>query len=528
MNLRPYQQDCIDATMEGWSDSITKQLIVAPTGAGKAILMAKLAQTVLPKKTLMLCHREELISQAADKLRKATGIFAQIEKAEHRASLQSDVVVASVQTMQGKRLARWPQDHFGLVIADEAHHSISDSWQRTLQYFDKSAWVWGCTATPDRGDKKNLGKYFQRVAFEISLFDLINQGYLSRISVQSLPVQIDLSAVRQTAGDFNESDVGDALAPWLGAIAEQIKENASFRRTLIFLPLCATSRTMVEALQAVGLSAAHIDGNSPDRKEILSDFANGKYDVLCNAMLLTEGFDDPGIDCVVILRPTKSRALYSQMVGRGTRVAPAKSDLLLLDFLWLHEKHNLIRPAHLIASTQEQAEIMQKMFAAGGAKQEMLDLQGVASEAQVQREKKLQEELAAKAKKAAKTIDAMEFCLSLHVPDLGDYEPMSDYEARPVSDSQKRLLSNWGLDTDSVRCFGQASKMLDTLHFRAREGFATPKQVRLLKRWGIKDPHTVSYDAASRIISRRFGDNQSKANYKEKIRQQKQEPALAL
>jgi superfamily II DNA or RNA helicase len=119
---------------------------------------------------------------------------------------------------------------------------------------------------------------------------------------------------------------------------------------------------MVECLNAVGLTAAHIDGESPDRKEILRDFAGGKFDVLCNAMLLTEGFDDPGIDCVVILRPTKSRALYSQMVGRGTRVAPAKQDLLLLDFLWLHEQHNLIRPAHLIASTQEQAAIMQQMI----------------------------------------------------------------------------------------------------------------------------------------------------------------------
>jgi hypothetical protein len=222
-------------------------------------------------------------------------------------------------------------------------------------------------------------------------------------------------------------------------------------------------------------------------------------------MLLTEGFDDPGIDCVVILRPTKSRSLYSQMVGRGTRVSPAKSDLLLLDFLWLHEQHNLIRPAHLIASTTEQAQIMQKMIEAGGGKQMALDLEGIATEAQAQREAKLRAELEAKAKRNAKTIDAMEFSLMLHEPDVASYEPTNDYESRPISGGQKKMLENHGIDLGSVTCFGHASKIIDTLIMRSRMDLATPKQVRLMKKWGVEKPEQIKFQDASTIIGRRLG-----------------------
>lgn len=523
--LRPYQQECNEAVLTGFVE-FQKQLVVAPTGSGKTVIFSALAKhfSELGLRVLILAHREELIDQAIHKLNASAGIFADKEKAEHKARLSSMVVVASIQTM-GRRLGKWPQDHFGLIIIDESHHCLAASYQSVLNHFGCAKSL-GVTATPDRGDKKNLGKYFQHVAFEISLFDLINQGYLSKISVQSIPIQIDLSNVRQTAGDFNETDVGDALAPWMSAISKAIKESASFRRTLVFLPLCATSRSMVEALQATGLSAAHIDGNSPDRRDILADFAGGKYDVLCNAMLLTEGFDDPGIDCVVILRPTKSRSLYSQMVGRGTRIAPSKSDLLLLDFLWLHEKHNLIRPAHLIASTNDQAVEMQKMFEAGGAKQESLDLQGIASEAQIKREEKLRAELEAKAKRSKKTIDAMEFCLSLHVPDLGDYEPLSDFESRKVSKGQRDILERNGLDVDTVKCWGQADKLIDTIHARARMDLATPKQVKWLKRFGHPNPHTATFKEASSILTKRFNSGKSKQEYKARERERKMESVL--
>lgn len=305
VELRDYQHAAIDATLKGFKD-YRRQLLVAPTGSGKTIMFAALAKRLRPERTLILAHREELIEQAVDKIYTSTGIQAEVEKAERRASPDAPIVVASVQSMmQPKRLATWAPDHFGLVVCDEAHHAISDSWQRVLDHFD--AKVLGVTATPDRGDKKNLGKYFENVCHEINLFDLIKAGFLASISIRSIPVQIDLRDVRQVAGDFASDDLGDVLGPYLQTIACAIRDVASFRKVLVFLPLIATSKAFVEICQREGLAAEHIDGTSKDRADILARFARSEFDVLSNAMLLTEGFDDPNIDCIVILRPTRSR-----------------------------------------------------------------------------------------------------------------------------------------------------------------------------------------------------------------------------
>lgn len=502
MNLRPYQQQALQQILTGFNE-FGKQLAVLPTGAGKTVLFSHLAASILPKRTLILCHRDELIEQAISKLHSATGIVADKEKAEHYASMDAQVVVGSVQSLQGNRLKRWPQDHFGLVVADEGHHAISASWQRVLNHFDQHAWILAVTATPDRGDKKNLGAYFENVAFEISLFDLINQGYLSRISVQSIPLSIDLNKVRQTAGDFNEADLGDALQPYLREIALAIREAAAFRRTLVFLPLIATSKEFVRICNEVGVTAAHVDGYSPDRKEILQRFANGEFELLANAMLLTEGFDDPGIDCVTILRPTKSRVLYCQMTGRGTRVAPCKRNLLLLDFLWLHEKLNLIRPAHLIATNDLQAEEMTEITQKAGGETQ-LDLEGLATEAQRMREKKLQEALAQKAKRKAKTIDAMEFCLSLHQPDIAEWEDAMPWHGNPVSEGQQTTLSKFGFDAATVKSAGHASAILDMCIMRSKLGLASPKQMNLLRRFKHPSPETATFEEASAFLDRRF------------------------
>jgi superfamily II DNA or RNA helicase len=343
MQLRGYQETAVASILAGFQE-FDRQLAVMPTGAGKTIVFSKLAEAMQPRRSLILAHREELIEQAVDKIAKSTGIFAQVEKAEQRASLMSPVVVASIQTLMGaQRRERWPRDHFAQIVVDEAHHALADSYQKVLRHFTGK--VLGVTATPDRGDKRNLGQYFENVAFEITMFDLIKQGYLSPVKVKALPVEIDLKNVKSVAGDYSADDLGTALTPYLRSIAKALRDHASFRKCLVFLPLIATSKTFTDICQQEGLSAAHIDGTSEDRKEILARFADGEFDILNNAMLLTEGYDDPSIDCIVVLRPTRSRSLYAQMVGRGTRVHPAKDDLLVLDFLWLHEKHNLVRPA---------------------------------------------------------------------------------------------------------------------------------------------------------------------------------------
>lgn len=504
MNPRPYQQQSIEKILKGF-DEFQKQLLVLPTGGGKTLVFSWLAKAMLPKRTLILAHREELIDQAISKLHAATGIMAQKEKAEFEASLNADVVVASVQTMQ-RRLEKWPADHFGMVVADEAHHSVSASWRSVLDHFT-GAKILGVTATPDRGDKKNLGQFYENIAHEVALFDLINDSFLCPITVKAVPLAINLRGIKQTAGDYDSTQLGDALEPYMDGIADAIKTHAPHRKTLVFLPLIATSTKFRDTCIRHGLNARHVDGYSDDRRDILDAFARREFDVLCNAMLLTEGYDDPSIDCVVVLRPTRSRPLFSQMVGRGTRICEGKTDLLLLDFLFIHERHSLVRPANLIARTDEEAEDMTKRAfeQAESGRPEAVDLRGLASETQVAREKKLREELEKKAKRKAKTIDAADFALSLHAPDLADYQPEMPWESSPVSDKQAELVGKFGLDPETLTCKGQASKIIGALFERQRARLATPKQVKWLLRFKHPSPHTASFAEAGLFLDAKFG-----------------------
>lgn len=218
--------------------------------------------------------------------------------------------------------------------------------------------VLGVTATPDRGDMKNLGSYFESLAYEYTLPKAIKEGYLSPIKALTIPLKLDLTGVGQQAGDFKTSDLGTALDPYLYQIADEMAKYCMDRKTVVFLPLIKTSQKFTEILNSKGFNTAEVNGESKDRAEILEDFDKGKYNVLCNSMLLTEGWDCPSVDCIVVLRPTKIRSLYSQMVGRGTRLYPGKDHLLLLDFLWHTERHELCHPAHLIAENEEVAKKM--------------------------------------------------------------------------------------------------------------------------------------------------------------------------
>ena len=494
MNLRPYQQACVSAVESGWDDA-SRQLVVVPTGGGKTVIFSALAASMDVRRTLILAHREELIEQAADKLHRSTGISASIEKAERWADTSARVVVASVQTLTGRRLQRWPQDHFDLVVADEAHHAISDSWQRVLRYFDGHANVLGVTATPDRGDRRNLGSYFERVAYEVSLVDLIRQGFLSPVTIRAIPLKIDLTGVSSVAGDFDAAQVGHAIEPHLGAIAQAIKQHAHGRRTLAFLPLIATSEKFVAACRAAGLSAMHVDGYDDRRAEKLEAFARMDFEVLSNAMLLTEGFDDPGIDCLVVLRPTRSRALYAQMVGRGTRVTWGKDDLLLLDFLWMHERHSICRPASLVASTEEEAESITEIAEAkaGGENGEgMVDLLTAQTDAAEAREAKLRDEIRKCSLKSAKTISAEAFAIAHDSLAVAEYQPALPWESQPITAPQERALKAAKIDLGTVRGRGHASQLLN-LHFKAQAlQLASPKQRALLKRMGHPSPDTAT------------------------------------
>lgn len=503
MQLRPYQNDTLEKVRTGWTD-FQRQLVVWPTGAGKTILAANVAKEFLEagKRVLFLAHREELLTQTLEKFQRAAGIFAQLEKAEHKASLSTQCVVGSVQTFTA-RWHRWPTNHFDAVIVDEAHHIMAASYQKALAPFP-NAKVMGITATPNRSDKKNLLSFFENVADSISLFELINAGYLSRIVIRSFPLNINVSGVKQSKGDYDSNALGTTLEPYLGAIAKEIRENAMFRRVLVFCPLIATSKKFVEACRAEGINAAHVDGTSDDRKEIAARFAAGEFELVSNAMLWTEGFDDPGIDCILNLRLTRSLSLYQQIVGRGTRVAPQKHNLLLLDPLWQHGKFDIMRPAHMVAPTEEIAEEITKKAeaASAGGGQQDLDLEGLASEAQGDREEKLRKELEEKSKRKGKTIDASAFAMSLGEQLNSEYERTAKWEFMPVSPQQAQALQKNGVDVDSVVDRGHASKLLDLIISRQKLNLATPGQVKYLKVLHHPNPELATFDEASEFIGR--------------------------
>ena len=401
--LRPYQQQARDRIHAEWDAGHARTLLVLPTGTGKTIVFASVAadQVRAGDRVLILAHRGELLEQAADKLQRSTGLVSAVEKAESTC-LDSwfRVVVGSVQTLQRTaRLERFPQDYFGTIIIDEAHHAITDGYRRILDYFS-GAKVLGVTATPDRGDMRNLGEVFDSLAFEYKLTDAIKEGYLCKIMAQTIPLQLDITSVTMSGGDYAVGDLGTALDPYLEQIAAEMARRCKSRKTVVFLPLIKTSQKFRDLLNTYGFRAAEVNGQSADRRQVLADFDAGKYNVLCNSMLLTEGWDCPSVDCVVVLRPTKVRSLYSQMVGRGTRLSPGKTDLLLLDFLWMTDKHELCRPADLVCEDRTVARQMTEHLAETGCPEDIEEAAAQASEDVVaQREEALAKQLKSSAVK---------------------------------------------------------------------------------------------------------------------------------
>lgn len=511
MELRPYQQEAKDAIFGQWTSGILKTLLVLPTGTGKTIVFAKVTEDCVRKgdRVLILAHRGELLEQAADKLHKSTGLGCAVEKAEE--SCQGSwfrVVIGSVQTlMREKRLNGFPTDYFDTIIIDEAHHCLSDSYQRVLNHFS-SAKVLGVTATPDRGDMRNLGEFFESLAYEYTLPKAIREGYLSPIKALTLPLKMDLSGVGVQAGDFKSGDLATALDPYLYQIADEMRKYCSDRKTVVFLPLVKTSQKFRDILNEKGFRAAEVNGESADRSEVLTAFDRGDYNVLCNSMLLTEGWDCPSVDCIVVLRPTKVRSLYSQMVGRGTRLYPGKDHLLLLDFLWHTERHELCHPASLICDNEEVAKKMTENLEKdpGIAVDIELAEKQASEDVVAQREEALAKQLAEMKRRKKKLVDPLQFEMSIQAEDLSGYVPAFGWEMGPPSDRQKQELEKLGILPDEIDNAGKAAKLLDRLDKRRMEGLTTPKQIRFLEGRGFQHVGTWQFESARNLIDRIAGN----------------------
>lgn len=515
--MRDYQTDwcrdvwkAVEHGLEG--NTFTRVLGCAATGAGKTIMATALIERwrEREKRCLFIADSDELCAQAVEKMHKAAGIIADLEKAESRASKHSPVVVGSIQTLSGAhRLERLPADHFHRVIADEAHLSLAPNWQRVLNRFHEGgARIVGVTATPERSDGIPLMSFYQHMAAEIPLFTLIDRKHLSPIVVRTCPLEI---SIKGKVSDGEMEDVAAELEAYSSAIIDSIEQYAADRkRILIFHPSRAASRRFTAALQARGIAAQHIDGDSKDRPQILAGFGRGDFRVLNNAQLLMKGYDEPTLDCVIILRPTKSRTAYIQMVGRGTRLfcphgcdswcdhAERKHDMLLLDYLWQFPGMNLMAPACLATDNPEQAAAIQKKLRDG--KGDALNIMDVDAAALGEREEQLVAALKRAGKKRAMILDARQFGAVMHQPELMDYEPRAAWQAQAMTPRQASALRNFGVDPATVKGKGHASALLNFLFSRMNSGGATVKQVLMLSEFGIDNPLALSKDDASLII----------------------------
>lgn len=361
--LRPYQHEALEAIDAAELRGVRRQMLVMATGLGKTVVFVDLARR-RRQRTLILAHRDELIGQAAAKVREVwPDARVGIVKGE-RDEWEQQVVVASVQTLGRQRrldrltdalsggtsLLRNVLEPFGLVIVDEAHHTAAESYRRILTALDAGEadgpLLLGVTATPQRGDGKGLDDVFQEVVFTRDMLWGIRNGYLSDLRGLRLKLDVDLGRLKVSHGDYDQGQAGalmeQAGAP--GAIAREWRKHAAGRRTLVFTPTVAFAQHTADAFLELGVPAGFLSGETPmdERRALLEDFALGRLDVVTNCGVLTEGYDEPRVDCIVVARPTRSQALYVQMVGRGTRRHPDKTDCLVLDVAGASEVHSLV------------------------------------------------------------------------------------------------------------------------------------------------------------------------------------------
>lgn len=504
--LRPYQMEARQAIENEWASGVKNTLLVLPTGTGKTVVFSKVIedQVRAGDRCLILAHRGELLDQAADKLKNISGLGCSVEKADQTCLGEwFRVVVGSVQTLQRQqRLERFSKDYFNTIIIDEAHHAITDGYRRIIDYFP-DAKVLGVTATPDRGDQRKLGEVFQSLAYEYSIVRAIREGYLCRIMAQTIPIKLDMTSLKTQAGDYTLGSIDSALDPYLEQIATEMESYCKDRKTVVFLPLIKTSQKFRQMLEDHGFRAAEVNGESEDREEILKDFESGKYNVICNSMLLTEGWDCPSVDCIVVLRPTKIRSLYCQMVGRGTRLYPGKNELLLLDFLWMSQKHELCRPADIICKKKEVSEKMTENLSSLDEAVDIMDAELQAEkDVMKEREEALQKALQAEQHRKRSLVDPLHFEMSIQSEDLATYEPPIGWQMGPATEKQLQALEKFGIFPDTIDNAGKASLLLDKLVKRRQEGLSTPKQIRYLENRGFQHVGTWSSAAASKMMAR--------------------------
>lgn len=521
--MRPYQKACQLAVRDGWKE-VSRQLIVLAGGLGKTVLAAHIAKEEIENggRVLFVAHTEELIDQAQDKFLRGAGVESDKEKADNHASPYASCVVASVQTLaRVNRLTGFSDSHFTLIIIDEAHRGLSPSHLRVKNYFHFGAdsliegWVapepgflytpkakvLGMTATASRGDKRSLGEFYQRVAFEYGLLEAVREGYLVRPIVKNIPLKIDMRGIKVSrtpqGSDLDATEVAHRIAPIVKEIAKALAPEIINLKLVVFMPSVETARMISDALASHGINANFVSGACPDRAEKVAAFRSaGPGSALVCAQLLAEGFDVDTISAVCVLRASKIWNFVIQCWVRGTRPLTGLIDALetaeervaaiatsgkpcfyIFDFLWLADTHDLIQPCELVTQRQEVKERM-----AGAT-----DL--VAVEAVAQRDflKALEEAAKKNARRQARTLDPIAWAVSLGDAALATWEPETKWDSDPITPGQDDFMRRNGVDPANVKCKGLASKVINRLLTRIKLGLATPKQLSLMSQLGLDE-----------------------------------------
>lgn len=497
--LRPYQSAAVDSVIREW-DTVRSTAIICATGTGKSTMGTEVVRRRIPfGRVLWLAHRDELISQARDTIAamipeasvgvEQAGSYARVTGFD---SLADDVVVASVATLHDKRRSRFDPSRFATIVCDECHHITAKTYGDILKHFASSK-VLGLTATPDRGDGVGLGEVIESVAYEYDLQTAIREGYLCPIKAIMIDVAgLDLSSVRTTAGDLNQGQLAKLLEVDRvhHEIASPLVQHAGDRQTIVFATSVEQSKALADVIQGylsgTGKEVRHLDGTTPaeTRKRILREYGSGKVQFLCNVGVLTEGFDAPATSCVALARPTKSRALYAQMVGRGTRLAPGKTDLLVIDFRGSAGKHSLANPVDLLAGKSLPDEV--RAIAMEKAKDgKLLDAEAM-EEAEKEHAKRLEEADRKRAAAAALQVVAI---AKVEAMDLfrASCDPGAPKTKRMVTDGQRRTLLQMGLKADQIdrMTFDQASRQIDSNIQRRKKGLCTYPMARILAKNGM-------------------------------------------
>lgn len=534
MTLRDYQQKASDAVYREWRE-VDSTLVVKPTGTGKTVVISDICRRAFPRRTMVLAHREELIWQARDKIERFARLRCDVEMGDYRANGEGglfgrpQVIISTIQTQcaggdGGGRMGKFDPQQFGVVVIDEAHHATSPSYRRVINYYrsNPNLKVVGFTATPDRADEEALGQVFQTVAFDYEILDAIHDGWLVPIEQQMVTVAgLDFSGIRTTAGDLNGADLAAVMEAEKVAheIASSSIDIIASKRALVFTSSVKHAEMTAEIFNRHrGGMAAWVCGKTDkdQRRQILADFAAGKLQVVCNCGVLTEGFDDAGVEVVIMGRPTKSRALYAQMAGRTTRPLPGTVDgvespearraaiaasgkptALIVDFVGNSGRHKLMTTADILSGNVSDEAIERAVTKAKKTGKPVRMDEAMEEEEQEIEQRKL-EEAARKARLTARAKFSTQTVNPFDVFEVQPVAPRGWDNGKTLSEKQRALLLKQGIDPDQLP-YAQAKQLLNELFRRWDSKLCTFKQAKTLRKFGYNTSN-VTMEQATKII----------------------------